>query len=228
MKPGARTTTPARRALKRGPGRPAGGGPGVREALLDQARRLFLAKGFASVSIREIASAAATSTAAIHYHFGDKLGLYRAMLDEAIGPVAEALQRLGEPDVAARFDITEVMRLYAGMLAANPWVPALIVQEVLAEGGQFRAQFIEHFAGRLAPLLIRLIEREQARGTIRADMDPRLGALSAMSLTVFPFLARPVASQVLGLDVGGAALERLTEHTRRVLLEGVGRQGEQP
>ncbi len=221
--PTSPTPSPATR-LRR-PGRPPGGGPAVREALLDGARQLFLARGFASVTIREIARAAGTSTATIHYHFGDKLGLYRAMLEDAIAPVLEALQRLGSPDHAAQVELTEVVGLYQQMLARNPWVPALIVQEVLTEGGQFRAQFIEHFAGRLAPLVIRIIAREQARGALRADVDPRLAALSAMSLTVFPFLALPVARQVLGLDIAGADLETLTTHTRRVVLAGIGAPG---
>lgn len=217
-----KTSPKARRARQRGPGRPTGGGPDVRAALLEGARKLFLARGFGPVSIRQIAAEAGTSTAMIHYHFGDKLGLYRAMLEEAVAPVAQALQRLGDPGHEEHVDVTDVMRLYAAMLAANPWVPALIVQEVLAEGGQFRAQFVEHFAGRLAPLVVRIITREQERGTIRPDVDPRLAALSAMSLTVFPFLARPVTSRVLGLDVGGDGLDDFTEHSRRVLLAGIG------
>jgi hypothetical protein len=107
------------------------------------------------------------------------------------------------------------------MLAANPWVPALIVQEVLAEGGRFREQFVENFAGRLAPLFIAIFRREQARGTIRGDLDPKLAALSAISMTVFPFLARPVTSRVIGLSVEGEALEHLVAHTIRVLFEGI-------
>lgn len=221
------TRSPARgRSAQRRPGRPPGGGPAVRVALLEGARRLFLSRGFASVSIRQIAAEAGTSTAAIHYHFGDKLGLYRAMLDEAIAPVADALRTLGEADDSAAVDVTEVMRLYADMLARNPWVPALIVQEVLVEGSPFRDQFVEHFAGRLVPLVVRVIARQQARGALRADVDPRLAALSTMSLTVFPFLALPITSRVLGLDLGGEDLERLTAHSRRVLLEGIGAPGE--
>jgi AcrR family transcriptional regulator len=218
-------TAPARRTASRAgarrPGRPAGGDASVRQALLDTARSLFLARGFASVSIRQIAAAAGSSPATIHYHFGDKLGLYRAMLAAAFEPVAEALQRLSSASGGADVDVAEVVGLYTRMLAANPWVPALIVQEVLTEGGQFRAQFIEQFAGRLAPLLVAILTREQARGLVRDDVDPRLAALSAISLTVFPFLALPVTSRVLGLSVEGDALERLTAHTTRVLLEGI-------
>lgn len=199
-----------------------GGDAAVREALLDSARKLFLARGFGSVTIRQIAAAAGSSTAAIHYHFGDKLGLYRAMLEDAFAPVAEALQRLGDPERGEEIDLARLVRLYTRMLATNPWVPALIVQEVLAEGGRFRAQFIEHFAGRLAPLVVGILRREQARGVVRADADPRLAALSAISMTVFPFLALPVTSRVLGLTLDERSLDALTQHTTRVLFEGLG------
>lgn len=214
------TPSGARRRTRR-PGRPTGGDAAVRDALLETARRLFLARGFASVTIRQIAAAAGSSPATIHYHFGDKLGLYRAMLEVVIAQVAEALQRLADPARTEQVDIAEVIRLYTRMLTDNPWVPALIVQEVLAEGGRFREQFIENFAGRLAPLFAAIIRREQARGAIRGDLDPNLAALSAISLTVFPFVALPVTSRVLGVTVTGDAVDRLVAHTIRVLFDGI-------
>src|SRR5512137_1253736 len=83
---------PAARARSRRPGRPPGGDAAVRDALLETSRSLFLTRGFASVTIRQIAAAAGSSPATIHYHFGDKLGLYRAMLEAAVAPVVEAMQ----------------------------------------------------------------------------------------------------------------------------------------
>ena len=227
----ARTAGPAEgrtssRTPRRPPGRPRGRPPGgdaaVRDSLLETARGLFLSRGFTSVTIRQIAAAAGSSPATIHYHFGDKLGLYRAMLQAAIAPVVEALRGLDGVQPAAEVRLVDVIGLYGRMLAANPWVPALIVQEVLTEGGPFREQFIEQFAGQLAPLLVAVVRREQAAGTVRPDVEPRLAALSAISLTVFPFLALPVAGRVLGLSVEPEAIERLAAHTTRVLMRGIG------
>jgi len=203
------------------PGRPASGDAAVREALLDAARRLFLARGFAAVSIREIAAAAGATAPMIHYYFGDKLGLYRAMLEVAAGPFRAALERMLARYPGRQPDIASLIRLYMHTLAENPWVPQLIVQEVLAEGGRFRTQFIEQFAGRLAPMIVHLLEREQAAGRLRADFDPRLAAISAISLCVFPFVSLPVTSRVLGLSVEGASLERLATHTSNVFLRGL-------
>ena len=209
-------------------GRPPGGDAAVRDALLETARGLFLGRGFASVTIRQIAAAAGSSPATIHYHFGDKLGLYRAMLQAAIAPVVGALQGLDGVPAAIDVRLADVIGLYSRMLAANPWVPALIVQEVLSEDGPFRQQFIEQFAGQLAPLLVAAVKREQAAGRIRSDVEPRLAALSAISLTVFPFLAMPVAGRVLGLSVEPEAVERLAAHTNRVLMQGIGAPGGSP
>lgn len=194
----------------------------MRDALLETARKQFLSRGFASVTIRQIAAAAGSSPATIHYHFGDKLGLYRAMLEAAVAPMEEALQRFGSDSSGTDVDLAKIIGLYGRMLAANPWLPALIVQEVLTEGGPFRELFIEQFAGRLAPLLVAIVQRDQAAGTIRDDVEPRLAALSAISLAVFPFLALPVTSRVFGLSADAEAVERLTAQTARVLMDGIG------
>ncbi|MGH6647301.1 CerR family C-terminal domain-containing protein [Aquabacterium sp.] len=55
-------------------------GARARERLLQEAMRIFADKGFAKASTREICQAAGTNVASIHYYFGDKAGLYRAVL----------------------------------------------------------------------------------------------------------------------------------------------------
>ncbi|HEX9207165.1 MAG TPA: TetR/AcrR family transcriptional regulator [Steroidobacteraceae bacterium] len=214
-------TATSRRSPPRGPGRPAGGDAAVRGALLQHARALFLRQGFAQVSTRRIAAAAGTTPAMIHYYFGDKLGLYRAMLDEAMAPLLATLGQMEQGDAEAAPDLEALMTQYMRMLAQNRWLPALIVQEVLDEGGQLREQFIEHFAGRLAPAFVRVLRRERERGTLRADLDPRLAAVSALSLCIFPFVSLPITSRVLGLSVAGEGFERLVRHTTQVFRDGV-------
>ena len=48
----------------------------TRQRLLEAAARLFAARGFTHVTVREICNAANANVAAVNYHFGDKLGLY--------------------------------------------------------------------------------------------------------------------------------------------------------
>jgi AcrR family transcriptional regulator len=57
----------------------------ARERLLGVALRLFVEKGFARTSTRDIAQEAGANLSAIKYYFGDKAGLYRAAFIEPIG-----------------------------------------------------------------------------------------------------------------------------------------------
>src|SRR6202162_2137136 len=56
----------------------------TRNRLLNVAARLFAARGCKKVTVREICRAARANVAAVNYHFGDKLGLYREVLQSAI------------------------------------------------------------------------------------------------------------------------------------------------
>ncbi len=56
----------------------------TRERLLKAAERLFADRGFKKVTVRDICRAARANVAAVNYHFGDKLGLYREVMQLAI------------------------------------------------------------------------------------------------------------------------------------------------
>lgn len=56
----------------------------TRARLLSVGARLFGARGFKKVTVREICREAKANVAAVNYHFGDKLGLYREVLQSAI------------------------------------------------------------------------------------------------------------------------------------------------
>ncbi|MDE2604758.1 MAG: TetR family transcriptional regulator [Burkholderiales bacterium] len=63
----------------------------TRNALLDAAERVFLAKGVAGTSLNDIAQAAGTTRGAIYWHFEDKADLFNAMMDRVAMPLQCAL-----------------------------------------------------------------------------------------------------------------------------------------
>jgi TetR/AcrR family transcriptional regulator len=225
MQPGIDMSTSAhlprrRRARGRSPGRPpVDAEDDVRSALLDAANKLFLKHGFERVTARQIAVAAGTTAAMIHYYFGNKLGLFRAMLERAIGPVRELIAG-SLSQAGAVVDPAVLIRMHMQTAAANPWIATLIVNEVLAEKGRFRATFIRDIAGRQAPLVMELLQRARSSGRLRDDLDVRLAALSLLSLCMFPFLARAVAGPVLGLKYDDEEIERLIAHTAKLFTSG--------
>ena len=189
---------------------------------MSAAKELFLKRGFEKVTAREIAHAAGTTPAMIHYYFENKMGLFRAMLQDAIDPFMRMLSGAVAADAEAEFDLGALIRGHLKTAAANSWLASLIVHDVLPEDGQFRATFTREIASRLLPMLVQLIEHGRASGRLRADIDPQLTALSILSLNVFPLISRPITQPILGFKLEGEGLDRLVAHTTRLLFDGIG------
>jgi AcrR family transcriptional regulator len=71
----------------------------TRERVLRSAAQLFADRGFKKVTVRDICRAARANVAAVNYHFGDKGGLYREVLQRAIDimrATSEAARAAGE------------------------------------------------------------------------------------------------------------------------------------
>ncbi|WP_024800765.1 TetR/AcrR family transcriptional regulator [Nocardia sp. BMG51109] len=73
----------------------------TRAALEDAGRRLFAERGYAGVSAEEIVSAAGVTRGALHHHYGDKRGLFLAVLErleaDNTAEVARAIAELPDP-----------------------------------------------------------------------------------------------------------------------------------
>ncbi|MBQ0893413.1 TetR family transcriptional regulator [Micromonospora purpureochromogenes] len=98
--------------------RPAGSG--TRGAILAAARDAFAARGYAGVTIRQIALAAAVDPALVHHYFGTKEQLFLTVLRSEVDPdrilaqlLTGGVDRLGERIVA------EFLRLWEGGAGAN-------------------------------------------------------------------------------------------------------------
>jgi AcrR family transcriptional regulator len=63
-------------------------------ALLAAARPLFVERGFAEVSADEIVHAAGVTRGALHHHFDDKRGLFRAVFEQVEAEITEELAGL--------------------------------------------------------------------------------------------------------------------------------------
>ncbi len=132
----------------------------TRGRILQAATRLFADRGFRKVTVREICREASANVAAVNYHFGDKLGLYREVLRPAIDAIrrtTEEARRAGEGSPAA-----ERLRRYL----------AIYVHRALLDSGQ--------------TLTYKLLSQEMADPTPLFDelvdiaMRPRIEYLSSV------------------------------------------------
>ena len=140
----------------------------TRQRILDAAFAKFVEKGFADVSMREIAEQSDVTKSLIHHHFGSKESLWDAVKDRAFGRYAD--QQMAELEQAENPDAALLERSvinYFQFLKDNPQVVRLLAWTHL-EG--------DESCGEMDAELVRLgahrIRQGQQNGLFRDDVNP--------------------------------------------------------
>ena len=182
----------------------------TRERILVVARELFTARGFDSVSIRDIVSAAHVNLGAVTYHFGSKEALYHAALESMADPFAARIAELAAGPGAPLDRIEGIIRGALAHLLDNPEPPIVLLRELTSDRPLPPpiAALMRRNLGAVSAIIV----EGQKDGTIRAG-DPALLAITVMSQPFFVRAARRVVSVALGVDPNAAEQQaRITEH----------------
>jgi AcrR family transcriptional regulator len=168
-------------ALNSVAGARAGDAEEVRARLLRAGLDLFAGQGFAKTSIRQIAQAANANVAAVSYYFGDKAGLYRALLR-------------GSPDPArslASVQIASLQELYTQFVeplrhgqAVRLWLK-LYRREMLEPTGLWQEK-IDHDMRPMHAAVVALVCRRLKLA--RPDDDVRRLAITLVGMAVHLFI----------------------------------------
>ena len=187
---------------------------GSREAIVAAAERLFLERGFGSVSMDELAEAAGVARRTLYNQFASKEEIFREML----GRVSGQLEGAFPPGVETQGDVEEVLRLVARMILVLHKQPEYLgfLRMVVADSRQF-PWIADEFAAVMEPQTERLT-RYLAHLTALGILDCRnptlaahqfMGALNEFSL--WPWM--------LGRDSLAVPAEDLVEETIRMFLQ---------
>ncbi len=65
----------------------------TRAALIEAARKLFITNGYAATSTPDVVFAAGVTRGALYHHFADKQALFRAVVEQEAGAVAEHIDK---------------------------------------------------------------------------------------------------------------------------------------
>jgi AcrR family transcriptional regulator len=154
--------------------------PSTRDQILDAAERCFAERGFAGVSMREIAGQAGLrNQASLYHHFRDKRALYEAVLARGITPIVALVAETGESwpaGQAGRLDprvVAAVLDRMLDYLEEHPNLPRLIKRAGLDDSRYLRTTI----SRLLRPLYAQgLRVLEGALGPWDASELPHLGA----------------------------------------------------
>jgi AcrR family transcriptional regulator len=194
----------------------------TRARLLKAATRLFADRGFKKVTVRDICRAARANVAAVNYHFGDKLGLYREVMQSAIDAMrgtndAARLAGEGQPP-------EEQLRRYI----------SIFVHRVLPPGHDTVHKLINREMNDPTPALDALVEQglrpriEYLCGLIAAIIgcdrdDPRvLRCLGSVQAQFLVYLPNPIAARLgFGSEPTPAHLDEIARHIADFSLAGI-------
>ncbi|MGH7664487.1 MAG: TetR/AcrR family transcriptional regulator [Gemmatimonadaceae bacterium] len=178
--------------------------PTTRSAILRAAEQLFAAQGFTATSTKQIAAVARVNSALLYYYFGSKDNLYAETLEAVFGDMTEQRRRhtpVGQaPDVTLR----ALVQLLASFMSARPNAPRLLARELLDHGTGLSdaGSRVPEFAAGMLRQLAEVVSAGQRGGSLRAEVDPELAAISIIGQVVYWFVAQPAVSSVRSANEG--------------------------
>ncbi|MFM2068540.1 MAG: hypothetical protein RLZZ584_3449 [Pseudomonadota bacterium] len=177
----------------------------TRANILEVATAEFSAKGLAGARIDEIAALTRTSKRMIYYYFGNKEGLYIAVLEEAYRRMRHIEASLHLEDLAPEQALRTLVAFTCDYQLANPDFIRLVMNENMHRG-EYLAQS-KLIADLNVPAIAGLrsvYERGVAQGLFRAGIDPVDLHMSISALSVFNVANRHTFSLIFQRDLDSA------------------------
>ncbi|HVF91714.1 MAG TPA: TetR/AcrR family transcriptional regulator [Blastocatellia bacterium] len=193
--------------------------PEARAKILTAAEELFAARGFAGTAIRQIAANAGVNGAMVHYYFGNKEGLYRAILERAAGGVRALLEQAAGAAGPIEERLAQFIEAYFDYIFGHPNFVRILNRELMA-GGAHLLEIIGPLPVANYEILRDIMARGVRRGDFRAlDVDLAPISLIGMAL-VFHFLQPVIHLAFGGHEYDKPFLKRISAHTVDLFLNG--------
>ena len=100
----------------------------TRDCLLDHALTLFSERGYAATGVRDIIHAAGVTQPTLYYHFGDKTGLFQALIERYYGESQSQLEQIIDSVSGCEPRLRTLILRTFEFCCADPRVPRLMFQ----------------------------------------------------------------------------------------------------
>ena len=191
----------------------------TQEKLFAAAIPLFAQKGYAAVSIREIAKAADVNVSSISYYFRGKEGLYHAIVEEHVKAIADSI--LSAEKLAPEERLRHYAQGICEVYTKKPYVTRFLQSELVNPTSAME-QILKKNIFSFYRFLNKAIQDGMDEGAFRADLNVHHAALSLVGIMNFYFIAKPLFRDFL--DTSLKADIAYAEQAVNIYLEGIRRK----
>ena len=165
------------------------------EKIKEAARKIFTRKGYSATRTRDIAQEAGINLALLNYYFRSKEKLFDIVMLENFGQFVSGIRALlNEKNTSLEQKIEGLVDFYINQLLANPDLPLFVLNEVRSDPKKLRAR------GFTKDILMKSIFMQQLTDELkkrkRTGFNPLHLVMNLFSMTIFPFLAAPLITEV--------------------------------
>ncbi len=161
------------------------------EKILAAARKVFTTQGMAGARMQDIADEAGINKAMLHYYFRDKDKLFEVIFLQEAHKFFPKINIIFESEAPLFEKIELFVNEYIDEMVENPYLPWFIMNEVNRDAEQFFGKLWNRSRHPRPLKFLEQIEREVKKGTIKR-IDPLHLLLNLLSMTIFPFVAKPM------------------------------------
>lgn len=184
----------------------------TRERILQAGLNEFAAHGFSGARIDRIAAAAAINIRMLYHYFGDKAGLYVAVLERVLGNLRHEELQVDVDHVAPVEGMAQLFDFIDGHFRSHPELINLLSAENLQRAVFLkRSQATPVMSSPVLGQIDRLLARGVAAGVFRAGIDPLHLYVMMVALSYFHRSNAHSLTAIFKLDVAGDAWQ--AEHS---------------
>jgi AcrR family transcriptional regulator len=199
----------------------------TRRRILNAATAEFARYGFAGARVDRISRRARTFDRMLYYYYGDKMSLFRVVLENTYEELWRAEEALKLPGVAPEAGIRELVAFTWRYFVAHPEFIRLLNSENLQRGQNVRRSArVGKLSSPFIATLEDLLRRGQARGTFRRGIHPVRLYITIAALAYFYVANRYTLTNFLNFDLMAKPnQEAWLDHITEVVLAGMRPRG---
>ena len=188
------------------------------ERVVEIATEEFSHKGFAETKLDTISRASGMSKRMIHYHFGDKQGLYQKALAHAVELLAPNVALMETDSAVPVKGVRKLVDTIYDQYIAHPEAVRLLTQESVIQSLEISQNAAVTDLSELSLHLDKLLMKGQDAGAFRPGISANDVFVLIASLAMYRTTNKDMMINLLGLDMTN---ETNTEGMRRMIVDAI-------